>query len=138
MSTASISVATGSPPRGVVVLLVLQSTLISAFYLGVGGLYLTVSAKAGWPGWLGPENDPKDHWPVFLWSAYPAIMLSAVVGHVFAAALVPAGLWTLAQPHVRRRPRLAWTLAATTALCAGMVVLIMTPLGQHIQYWMLD
>ncbi|MEV6967518.1 hypothetical protein AB0M47_20680 [Hamadaea sp. NPDC051192] len=137
MSTAQVSLAP-TPSRGVVVLLVIQSALVAVFYLGACGFYLVVSATAGWPDSLGPEHDPKDYWPALLWSAYPMVVLSALVGHILAAALVPAGLWTLVQPGVRRQRRLAWALAATTALCAGMVVLIMTPVGQHLQNWMLD
>lgn len=128
------------PPRsrGVTVLVVLQSALACCYYVGAGGLYLLVSAKNGWPGWLGPDHDPKGYWPAFLWPLYLPVAVSVGAGLVFAPVLAIVGGANLVRPSVRANRRLFWTLAATTLLCAGMVVLIMTPLGQHLQAWMLD
>jgi hypothetical protein len=138
MSTAELPVDANRRLPGVTALLVAQTLLIVAYYVGVGGLYLIVSAKTGWQGWLGPENDPKDHWPAALPLLYLPVALAGWAGYLPAALLALLGGANLARPEVRAQRRQAAALAVTTVLCAAMVVLIFTPLGQHVHTWMLD
>lgn len=116
-----------------------QLALCACYYLGVGGLYLYVNVREGWPVQLGGQYDPKDYWPGGPFAlAYLPVAFAGWFGYVFAFLLAPLGAVMLARREVRAQRGKAVALAAGTALCLGMVVLIFTPFGQMIRTWMLD
>ncbi|NUT33965.1 MAG: hypothetical protein HOV79_12915 [Hamadaea sp.] len=116
-----------------------QLALCACYYLGVGGLYLYVNVREGWPVQLGGNYDPKHYWPGGSFAfAYVPVAFAGWFGYVFAFLLAPLGAVMLARREVRAQRATAIALAAGTVFCVGMVVLILTPFGQMIQHWMLD
>jgi hypothetical protein len=138
MSTVDVAPALPRRLSGVTILVYAQLILAATYYLGVGGLYVYVSARTGWQGWLGPDNDPKDYWPSIVGLLYVPVAFAGWVGFVFAFPLSIAGGVVLALPRVRARRGTWLALLAGTVLCVGMVAVMFTPLGQHVQAWMLD
>jgi hypothetical protein len=102
------------------------------YFLGVGAL-----AAAGGSDRPEPMSLLPDLGGVEL-LLYLLVFLTVVLALPLGALLSLGGLVLLVNPASwRERPRLMWTLAATTTLSLAYLSVAVTPFGASIQQWLL-
>lgn len=101
-----------------------------AAYLRGGELYI--------PSQGDRYTDVIEIWPGALQPVGALLLLTAFVGHVFAAAMVLLAAFRLADPEVRASPATWIRLLIGTVLVVATLVLAFSSPGETVRNWIMD